>query len=304
MTILQYYLEKQKDPIWYKNYQSISDKCNGKLFDFIDTNFRKILSFFSQLDAFKSKDGKKRSEWSTMDCGQEEDKHRVVNLQNAGLITFDGERYFITKKGKEVLRINENDELNDNEKWLLMFMLLSDYRTEKRDLDLIKTVIDLAETLSKYGIDRTKLMTELRNACYVDKKLQLFEKDVFWLITFYTDEEFIKKYIVSTQKEKTELSDWIIACSRDKKSTDCIAHKFVSSGAYSATTFKDDINLSLCVLVVTALQDKTWNAFLDIICKIYLTAHVEKIKNFMAYNQAIYDEIYQNTYMKIFGKIK
>ena len=60
MTIMEYYISKQQDGNWVKEYQSISEKYSGRYIEFFDTNFRKLSSFFSQLSAFKNKDGKKR----------------------------------------------------------------------------------------------------------------------------------------------------------------------------------------------------------------------------------------------------
>lgn len=295
MKILDYYVTKQADDSWYKEFQSISDKCSGKLYDFIDTNFRKLSSFFSQLDAFRTKDGLKRSQWSTMDCGQEEDKHRVVNLKNAGLITFDGERYHITAKGNEVLRLNDIDGLTDREKWVLLLMLLVDYKTDKSKMVIIKTAINLAEVLSKFGIDRTTLMGMLRKASGITKKDILFQNDIFWLLTFYKDDKFISLYISSTESEKKELYDYVNNCSKNKKSKDCIAHKFVNSGAYSATTFNDDINITLCILVLAAIKDKNWDGFINLICK-YYSIREDKIKGFMAPQLDLYNDIYDHSF--------
>lgn len=304
MTILEYYLEKQKDVSWYTRYQSIADKNKGKLFDFIGTNFRKLDSFFTQLDAFVPKDGKKRSEWDTMDCGQEADKHRVVNLKNAGFIIFKSERYFITAKGKEALRIFHDSSLTDREKWILLLMLLSDYRTDKREFDLIRTVIGLSETLSIFGVSRVDLMKMLKNASNVTDKNALFKTDIFWLMTFYTDGDFINLYLHSTKESRNELKDWVIKCSTNKKSTDCIAKKYVNSGVYQANTFHNDINICLCVLIITALQDKNWNAFLKIVGDFYHTVSFEKMSNFISINQELYDNIYKDSYLRLFKEIK
>lgn len=302
MTILEYYIEKQKDSNWYKNFQSIGDKYHGKTFDFINTNFRKLNSFCSQLDIFRIQDGKKRDEWSTMDCGQETDKHRIVNLKNAGLITCNNNRYYITDKGHEILRINDSEELNDREKWLLVLMLLSDYKTDKRDMDVIYTAINLAETLSSHGVRRQDLITLLSSARSVADKNELFKNDVFWLITFYTDKDFVDLYLQSSDDEKKKLYMHVIVCSRNKDSKDCIAHKFVSSGAYSARTFNEDINVLLCVLVIAALEGDSWGPFLKLITRLYVSTNSNNIINFMNDKKTMYDEVYKNTYLKLFNK--
>lgn len=244
MSILEYYQSKQKDFVWYNKFQSTAkDQC-GKLFTCLNVNFRRLTSFFTQLDEFKSKAGLRREDWNSyQENGQEKDKHRIVNLKNAGLIEYRSDRYYITEKGHEVLRIYEDAILSDEEKWILLLMLIMDYKTEERSLDLIKSVIGLINDLSKQGMERTAFLKMLRQSMNITTKERLFTSDVFWIITFAKDAEFIKLYLNASTDEKQKLYDWILMCSKNKKSTDCIAHKFVSGGAYSASTFHEDINI-------------------------------------------------------------
>ena len=118
-----------------------------------------------------------------MNSGQEEDKHRVVNLKNAGFITITDGRYFITEKGKEALRIYDETKLTEREKWILNLMLIIDYKTEKRNFDLIKSVLGLAESLSNFGLKRIELIQMLSKKCQVETKTELFNEDIFWLIS-------------------------------------------------------------------------------------------------------------------------
>lgn len=304
MSILEYYQEKQKDIAWYNRFQSTAkDQC-GKLFTCLNVNFRKLASFFTQLDEFKDKDGIRRADWNSyQENGQEKDKHRIVNLKNAGLIVNIDDKYVITEKGHEVLRINEDNDLTDREKWILLLMLIMDYKTEERSLDLIKSVIILINDLSNQGIDRTDFIKMLRAEINVNNKEQLFQSDVFWLITFAKDSEFIKKYLSEGKEEKQKLYDWVLMCSKNKKSTDCIAHKFVSGGAYSVSTFNEDINIVLSVLILASIQDTNWNGYLKVVSKLYPTCNFDKITSFVNENIEIYNKVYKNTFEVIRTKL-
>ena len=44
-TVLDYYLEQNKNPNYVEEYQSTSDKKSGKIFWHINVNFRSIFSF-------------------------------------------------------------------------------------------------------------------------------------------------------------------------------------------------------------------------------------------------------------------
>lgn len=303
MKILDYYLQKQNDKEWYRNYQSVSGKCQGKTFSFVDTNFRKVLSFCSQLESFKPKDGIKRADWTVTDKGQEEDKHRVVKLLNAGFICNTGDVYHITEKGHEVLRINDDDNLTEEEKWILVFMLIVDYKNNNIEMDIIKTALTVVEKFTLYGIDRKKLMLILNNNRNVKDKSELFRSDIFWLLSFHTDSDFMNIFINSSLEEKKELYDYVIAQSSNLKSKDCIAHKFISSGAYQVNTFKNDMDIILCIMIISAIKDKSWGGFLELASKIFKNVNKDNLLKFISYNEQIYEDVYNNSFGKIFNMI-
>ena len=292
MTILEYYIEKQKDKAWYTDFQSISEKSHGKLFSFINTNFRTFLSFLDHLNKFRAMDGVKRSDWGTMNSGQETDKHRIARFRNAGFIKSEDDVYIITEKGKEVLRIYDNAELTEREKWILLLMLILDYSTEKRDFDLIKSVLSFAEALTTHGIKRADLIQKLSKACYINSKKELFETDIFWLMTFYSDSDFVSLFIQSNEEGKRELKNYLEKEADIKESKDCLAHKFISGGVYSVPSFNEDINISLCVLVIAGLQGEKWEYFLQLISKFYPSLNFSRILEFMSANRNLYDEVY------------
>lgn len=300
MSILDYYKKQQNNRDWVEKFQSTAkDKC-GKLFSCLNVNFRNLISFFNQLNAFKSKDGLRREDWNSyQDNGQEKDKHRVVNLKNAGLIKYENGRYYITPKGKEVLKINENETLTDREKWLLLLMLVSDYSTEDRKFDLIMSVLELDNCLKEQGLTTSEFLGILKESLTITEKEKLFKSDVFWLISFAQDDSFVGSYINSTKKEKQELFDYVLLCSKNKKSTDLIAHKFVSGGAYSVSTFNDDINMIFSFLILLSLEDVNWDNYINIICNCYYTCSEQKIKSFMQENQTIYNAAYDNSFLLI-----
>lgn len=300
MSILDYYKNQQNNRDWVEKFQSTAkDKC-GKLFSCLNVNFRNLTSFFNQLNAFKSKDGLRREDWNSyQDNGQEKDKHRVVNLKNAGLIKYENSRYCITSKGKEVLKINENETLTDREKWLLLLMLISDYSTEDRKLDLIKSVLELDSSLKKQGLTTSEFLGVLKKSLTITEKEKLFQSDVFWLISFAQDDSFVSIYINSTKEEKQKLFDYVLLCSKNKKSTDLIAHKFVSGGAYSVSTFNDDINMIFSFLILLSLEDVNWDNYINIICKCYYTCNEQKIKSYIQENQTIYNTVYENSFSLI-----
>lgn len=305
MAIADYYKTQQANPSWVNKFQSTAkDQC-GKLFTCLNVNFRNLTSFFNQLEAFKSKDGLRREDWNSFqDNGQEKDKHRVVNLKNAGLIKIINDRYYVTDKGKEVLRISTDKSLNDRERWLLLLMLVLDYHTDERQFDLIKSVAELDHALKIQGLKTKDFLLLLKNSLHINEKSRLFSSDVFWLITFAKDTDFAKIYLSASDKEKQELYDYVAFCSRNKKSADLIAHKFVSGGAYSVSTFNDDINMIFSILILLSLQDTNWDNYINIISKCYSVCNASKIKTFISSNSKVYQDAFDNSFGKVNSLMK
>lgn len=301
MTILEYYRNKQSDLDWVADYQSTAQDKHGKLFNCINVNFRSLNCYYDSLSAFKDKDGLKRSEWNdTQKCGQEQGKQWIQPFTNAGLIEKINDRYFITKKGKCVLLINDFEDLSDKEKSLLIYMLLLDYKFGEKDIDIIKTVAELSSDLEEHGYTASKLISLLKDAINVEDKKVLFTKDIFWLITFAKDDAFVDTFKNSSQEEKEQLSEWVLSCSKNKDTTDCIAHKFIGGGAYTGKMFNEDINIILNTLILLTLQDKDYNNFISIISRLRGSSiRVERIQEIITDNKEIFDSVYKYSIGKI-----
>ncbi|MDE6001561.1 MAG: AAA family ATPase [Clostridia bacterium] len=304
MDILSYYLESQKSFSWVQKFQSTSNAQKGKTFSYINTNFRSITAFFSQLLMFESKDGLRRSDWHDyQDNGQEKDKHRIINLINAGFLAKSGDIYRITNKGKALLALYRHHDLTDIEKWPLVFLLLLDYSTPERKLDIIFSAMGIYDALEKNGVSAESLLCALKDGLKCQTKEQLFKTDAFWLVTFAHDSEFVKLYTSATPYEKEKLYNWVITQSGNKKSTDCIAHKFVSGGAYSASTFIDDLKVLLSLLILLMLQDRDSGNYIDLYAQMYRMVRVTQVKAFITQYQSAFDSTYAATIQKLNNKI-
>ena len=301
MKILDYYRQKQDDLEWVLEFQSTAQDKSGKIFNCINVNFRSLKAYFIQLDSFKPRDGLKRSEWNNyQDNGQEKDKHRIVALKNSGFIKEVEDRFFITEKGKCALAINDNQNLTDKEKWLLMYMLLLDFKFNGNEIDLVKSTLELSASLEQFGINGTKLISYLKGAMNLTEKKTFFRKDIFWLMSFYKDPVFIDLFTKSTDADKASLFDWVIMCSNNKASKDCIAHKFVSGGAYTGSMFNEDVNILLCTLVLVTLQDKNYNNFIELMARVYGPGvRKEVVKSVVSSYSSVFDKSYTNSIGKI-----
>lgn len=304
VNILNYYLESQKNISWVLKFQSTSGAQAGKTFSYINTNFRAITAFFNQLQMFEAKDGLRRSEWHDyQENGQEKDKHRVINLINAGFLEQEEDVYRITNKGKTLLSLYKNSSLTDAEKWPLVLLLLLDYKNASQELDIIYSAMTIYSLLEKHGVTALRLLGELKSGVRFFEKEKMFRSSVFWLITFAKDPQFIQLFESATDAEREELYEWVIEQSKNKSSADCIAHKFVSGGAYTTATFNDDLKVLLSILILLMLQDKNAKNYLELFTKIFVNTNYAKILTFYQDNIDVYSSVYENSIQVINKKI-
>ena len=216
MDILNYYINQQANNAWYTKFQSTSSKQSGKTFSYINTNFRGIDAFLDQIEKFYKKNGLERSEWNDkMHSGQEADKHRVINLLNAGFFKFETDCYLITPKGLAILDLLNDDSFNEREKWLITYLLLLDYKTEQRELDVLSTTKEIYSYINKAGYSFEEINKHLWASLMIDKKDVLFSRDIFWLISFARDDKFLLKFYESSNEDKEKLFSYVIACSKN-----------------------------------------------------------------------------------------
>ena len=303
MNILDYYVTSQANKDWYTKFQSTSNKKSGKTFSYINTNFRELSSFLTQFRAFRDKLGKERKDWNdTLPCGQETDKHRIANLLNSGFITQENNVFRITAKGlvlSDLIDAIEENNYNDSIVWCLLFPLLMDYRTEERDFDIFKTTKEYFLALTSVGYSKVEIINMLKKGLNCNKKEILFSSDIFWLTSFYRDKNFIDLYHKSTAFEKEKLKEYLLRENLNKKTKDCIAHKFTSGGAYQTSTFREDLRMLYFVNYVMDSGYFKQEFFDDYIseCKLnFIASDVSELSKFITNHKSVY--------MKIYKKIK
>lgn len=298
MTILEYYIEQQSNNIWYEKFYSSSNKQSGKTFSYINTNFRSLSSFLIQLDRFRSKVGIERKNWNDkLPSGQELDKHRISNLVQAGFIREEESFYFYTPKGVAALDLID-EKYDDNEKWILLYLLILDYHSIYIQFDVLLTTRDIFDKLKKIGYSNEHILNELHKIINLSEKTMLFNENIFWLITFVNDEQFINLFAKSSESEKDKLKEYVIRCSKQDKSKDLIAHKFEKSGVYNVLTFRDDVRVLYYTFHILRIFKDPFDSFIDRVIELYCedryTSNGDKnIKDFINRHKSIYIKVKQ-----------
>jgi len=218
MQLLETYIARNKDSVWFEQFSSLAKENYGRLFEYTNTNFRYQSSFFSQFKTFEEVEGKERSTWETVASGQEKHKQHVINMLASKLFRRDpkgGEEeknyiYRKTEKGKLYKTFLEDKRFSDNEKWILNYIfLLNGYYTGQRGY-IIKRTVWLAEIFTSLGVERKDLAKRVAEAIGQSYTLQeLLRKDFFYLHSFFADAEFLELYLHSSSEEREELALYI-----------------------------------------------------------------------------------------------
>ena len=182
-------IELCKNNSFYEKYYSTSSKNYGKVFSFINTNYRGILlkngdklqGFANGFEVLEKVEGKKRSKWvHNAGTNQEVEKQHVVNMRKSEFFRVVDDAYEKTSRGVVFKKLIDDNNLSHEEKNLIcLILIISGY---------------FADT-PNYIIERTKEFFALCNdAGYSDEDILLFQKS------------FISEAINS--KKKSEISDF------------------------------------------------------------------------------------------------
>ena len=303
MTILDYYKSSQLNEKWYKKFQSTSANQSGTVFSYVTTNFRYLKSFISQFKEFRSKIGVERDSWTDkLPCGQELDKHRITELKNFGLITTEQNYYTITSKGLAISDLidecENNKSINESTKNFLLLMLILDYHTESIKFDIVKTVKKIYSALEACDYAKCDIESMVINSLKISKKANLFKSDIFWLITFYKDPDFIRLFKNSSEEETINLKNYLNMQSKVNDSTDCIAHKFKSGGSYSVPMFMDNLRTLFFVSMILKFTDLEFESLLEVMlskyCDIYDGTDKRFVMSFVNNHKSIFKKVYLN----------
>ena len=245
MKILDYYIERSKDSNWVMKYQSTSGKNEGKVFQFTNTNFRTINSYKSFFYKFINYVGVDRRNWEKkIKTGQEIAKHHVVRMRQSKLFNSKNGIYFLTSKGESFKHMLEM-QFSKNEEWLLIYFYLINSYFDLTPLYIKKRVDSLFDIFQKLGYSSTELMQVIEN--YFSKKItrnkDLFSEDIFWLITFHQDEDFISIFKNSTSEEIESLKQYIRVKEDLRDYNDLIVKKYKINGQYTVSTFNDELKI-------------------------------------------------------------
>lgn len=307
MKIKDYYIDRCKDSTWYNRYYQCGNNGQGSIFKCFGTNYRDLSSFEYYFKEFKKYVGLPRNLWSKKETtGQEIAKQYVVNMVDSFLYLSKRNQdkelvYELSSRGQDFERMI-NGDFSEKEKKLLLVIYLMNSAFKKTPRYLLKQGWNVWESWALANLNEQELFDEIKNFLLSEQKNKkvenIFDYDIVWYLSFYSDTEFLKLYNISNNVDKTLLKEMT---KEDYKNSNT---KNVHSWKYKNTNFQRPMLFDTLIIIYLSkvikdcqIADLSYNEFyfalIDSFAKVY-SINKEKVANYLFANESIFKVIFKN----------
>lgn len=215
----------------------------------------------------------------------------------------------MTEKGKafnEFTKIVDDNDFSENEQWIIVYLFLLNSYFNLQPNYIFKRSVEIVEKIKEFGFSIEFILNTFLTLLQQNRltKEKLFQLDAFWLVSFFTDNDFMNLYQKATEEEKYQLYQHVIKRSTKSKETirkinDLVGVKFISGGQYTVTMFIDDIKtlfitFKLTQKIISNTSDLV-NAVIDSYCE-FATINKDKIKDFVNLHNDIFNMIFVDVF--------
>lgn len=247
MDLLELYKAESNIPEWYEFYCSTGKDKGGKIFEFFNTNYRRLLSFQRGFIVLKAVEGVPRSDWERQpNHGQEIEKQHIRNMFCSKLFSKDENKYYESEKGK-VFEVMLGENFTEEEKSFLIYLfILNGYFGNK-----INYIVDTVEKF-KLRLNELKITQEAFND--IIKKFvlsnpttsEMFDYEYTYIDSFFKkfgEIDFLVEYLKADELEKQRLREYVKENHQSKSYRCVLSYKFKNSGAYTESTLMDNAKI-------------------------------------------------------------
>lgn len=299
MKLLEIYKEKNKNEDWFLAHSTLGKGATGRMFEYTNTNFRTQNSFIAQFQKFLEIENKPREEWSRQEHhGQEEDKHRVINMIQSKLFRKDkNELYSRTAKGILYSNFINSDIAGEN-KWLINYLLLlNGYYFNQKNYIIYRVKQDLlGYLLSVDGVTEDLLIEYAKELLSTNSFKATLRSRFFFLHSFYNDSDFLINYLRAPNEEKEELAQYIEKNLKSKNFICCISKKYQPSRNFNQSMLLDETKVFLLTLLFIQSKDKNLGSIYEIFVRNFnqniSIIDEEFVLSYLHENKDIFDPIF------------
>lgn len=331
MKLKDIYRKMCFDQDFLSQYSETGTGKYGKIFAFQNTNYRLLLSFIKNYHTFKvGANGVDRSLWElNQHHGQEKLKQHTVNMIKARFFSKNERTYYNTRKGEVLEKLTDN--FTDEEKWILLYLLLIDSYFDNIPCYILKRTADIYDDFYVYLNSKDKINNMILDFIQNSKKCsieELFKHDYLYFDSFYLPfkkYDFLANYTSSNLDEKEELYDYIInnykelkeliRCSKSEDEEesaraknillsynyDVISSKYRPTGVYNKNMVVDNAKILFMSNYINNTDFKDFSDFIHLVINKY--TEIEDIDSGKIYQFifGLYKDIYEISYINIFN---
>lgn len=300
MSLLETYREKNTNPSWLADHASLAKGSSGRMFEYINTNFRTQGTFTSDFLKFLEVENLARDQWPRQgNHGQEVHKQHVTNLIQSKLFKKDANELF-SRTSKGLLYTDFiNLELPEADKWFINYLfLLNGYYLNRKNYIIYRVQEDLlGYFLSTEGITKDMLIKEAKKLLQTNSLSEVLRNPFFYFHSFYNDSDFLTAYLRASENEKEELAVYIEENLASENFQCCISKKYQPSGNFNRAMLMDETMVFLLTLLFLESKKAELDAykiFFESFDKNISPLSKETVLTYLYTNRSIFDPIFED----------
>lgn len=300
MSLLETYKEKNTNADWFTDHSSLGKGSSGRMFEYINTNFRTQATFTTDFLKFLEIENLPRDQWPRQgNHGQEVHKQHVTNLIQSKLFKKDANELF-SRTSKGLLYTDFIDlELTEDDKWFINYLfLLNGYYLNRKNYIIYRVQEDLlGYFLSTEGLTKEILTNEAKKLLQTTSLAEALRSPFFYFHSFYNDSDFLTCYLRAPEHEKEELAAYIEENLATSNFQCCISKKYQSSGNFNRVMLSDETRVFLLTLLFLDSKKAeldTYKIFFESFDKNISNLTKETVLTYLYTNRSIFDPIFED----------
>ncbi len=307
MNIKEYYQKRCQQQDWNRKYFKCGENGDGSVFKAFSTNYRNLSAFNYYFDKFKSLANRPRSTWARYQTtGQEIAKQYVVNMVESFLFISQRDDsgdlvYHLTERGKEFDKMLSLNFSKEEQKFLTLIYLVN-ASFKKTPRYFLKQAYLVMDSWTNAGFTENFLQESMKKFLLEEQakiKLEnIFKYDIVWLLSFYSDKEFLKLYKASSNEEREDLKTLTIDAFNNSNKSNVLAWKFKSTN-FSRSTLVDTFIIIYIANIIRKSQTEgiSFSEFYNCLTQEYDNIYHINKNNVLKYifeNENVFKIIFKN----------
>ncbi len=314
-TLLEYYQYICQNDVIASKYYQCGENDFGSPLKIFNTNYRTLFGqkkdrFFGFAKGFiclEKEEGKTRANFLHSNItGEEVNKQHTVRMRNSWLFQEKEGIFYKTKRGMVFRKMLDDPNLTTEEKKLLcLILILPGYFYDipnylcRRTNKLFDFCVEAGYTISDIlQLQQEFLLLGIRNKADKDT---LIQHDYFYVGNFMepysNDINFLRQFFKANHTERTELKNFVIACSDER--SNLLKRKYKSGGNFTIGTLLETTWILWLCKTIQNSEIFDYEDFITTLLNAYkkiFDINEIRVKSFLSTYHTIFEIIYRDIY--------